>query len=478
MTIKTTTRLAPLLLLLLWGCTLHPQQTSFSEEQLVTAIKTILAEPPLKQCNVGMNIVRIKDKHVLFARNQNKLMHPASTMKLFTTALALEHLGNQYQYTTRLATPEPEQSSLKTLYLIGTGDPSLSTNHLTDLARQLYDRGVRHIDTIICDASFLDDIHYGHGWMWDDQPYKDFAPISGLSLNQNIVEIHINKGNKPGQPVHVSTIPQTSFISINNTATTSHGTGNALAVLRDMENNQNRVMISGTLGLDNEEQIIPRNIEHPALYTGTVFMEECQKQGISVTDQPRLGITPTEAKTIARHQSVPLADLILTMNKQSQNLYAELLVKTVARKETEETGTTEQGLNLLQTLLQNWDISEQSYHFADGSGVSRYNLITPEALTNLLVHIYDDNDKRKTFIRSLPIGGNDGDLDWRMQELSQRKNVWAKTGYLRGVSTLAGFIDTSHGETLAFSIMMQHFQGTALPLLKIQDRLCEQLSYF
>jgi D-alanyl-D-alanine carboxypeptidase/D-alanyl-D-alanine-endopeptidase (penicillin-binding protein 4) len=478
---RSARTLIPLILLLLWSCTPLSKQPSTElspEKHLAARLNAILENPILDQCTVGMHVVRLSDNRILFARNQTKLMHPASTMKLFTTAFALEELGGSFQYTTSLATENTNSPQITELYLQGSGDPSLTTDDLAALAKQLQKQGIRQIDRILYDASFLDDIYYGQGWMWDDQPYKDFAPVCGLSLNKNIVEIHISPARNINQPVQVNIIPQTDFITVNNNAKTTRNSQPNLLVTRTMQNNQNTITITGTLDRQDSEQIILRNIENPALYTATVFMEECQKLGITVTSPPHPGIAPQQTAIIASHQSAPLAELILEMNKNSHNIYAELLLKTGAAHAAQETGSTEQGLNLLQNLLQSWDISEQQYHFADGSGVSRYNLVTPEALTDLLIHIYNDADHKEDFIHSLPIGGYDGDLDWRMKNFSEKKNVQAKTGYLSGVSTLAGFIETSSGETLAFSIMMQHFQGSATPFLEIQDTLCEQLSCF
>ncbi len=392
--------LALLLLLLLWSCTLQPHQKRSPEKQLVVNIKAILQNPVLEQCTVGVHIVRLSDNRILFSQNQNKLLHPASTMKLFTTALALESLGGQYHYTTSLAASQTNQSSLTELYLIGTGDPSLTTADLANLAKQLKTHEIQHIDTIICDASFLDDIHYGHGWMWDDQPYKDFAPISALSLNRNIVEMHISPHKKAGQPVDMTMVPQTSFVAVNNSAITSYDAESLLSVSRDMEHGQNTISISGTLGEQCEELVILRNIEKAPLYAGTVLMEECRKIGITVTNPPRIGKAPKDISIMASHQSATLASLILEMNKNSHNIYAELLLKTVAAHETSEPGTTEDGLTLLQELLQEWHIPPENYHFADGSGVSRYNLVTPKTLTTLLVHLYNNTSNPRCRLKA------------------------------------------------------------------------------
>jgi D-alanyl-D-alanine carboxypeptidase len=132
--------------------------------------------------------------------------------------------------------------------------------------------------------------------MWDDQPYKDFAPISGLSLNRNIVELRITPGKNKGEGVHVASLPRTSFAPIQNEAITTSDIQQALFVMRDWRNKQNTITVSGQVPLASAEQTFLRNIASPALYAGTVFMEECLKLGITVANKPTLG----------QHQPTPL----------------------------------------------------------------------------------------------------------------------------------------------------------------------------
>jgi D-alanyl-D-alanine carboxypeptidase/D-alanyl-D-alanine-endopeptidase (penicillin-binding protein 4) len=450
-----------------------PKKWPPTTPQITTKLETLLDTPALAQSTVGLHIVNLGTGETVFSHNAGKLFHPASTTKLFTSAVVLHYLGAEYRFATRVATTQPAQSHIAKLYLIGSGDPSLVTEDLTDLARQIHAMGIRYIDTIICDATLFDAVQYGNGWMWDDQPYKDFAPICALSVNRNVVEIQITP-QKNGQPVENRVHPQTGFINIHNFAV-SRGRNGVLSVTRDLQNGQNTITISGNLGRQQGTKTILRNIEQPALYAGTLLMEECQKRGIEVTNPPIHGQTPENTETIALHQSLPMHALLTEMNKDSVNIYAELLLKTAAWQQTSAQGTTDAGLLLMNELLEEWNISTKTYSFADGSGISRYNLVTPETLTSLLQHVYS-SATADTFINSLPIGGYDGDLDWRMEPLSEKQNVHAKTGYLRGVSTLAGFINTDSGDTLAFTIMVQHFNGSAAPILEFQDKVCEQLS--
>lgn len=475
-----TVILSGILLAFINGCTPQRPQTSPNPlpQTLAQNITTIITAPPLKQAIVGISIIRLKDQQPLFSHNENKLLHPASTTKLFTSALALEYLGAQYIYSTDIAIPSPPTiaatTTIDTIYLIGSGDPSLTTEDIQNLAEQLHDQGIRRIDRIIADASIFDTIPYGQGWMWDDRFYKDFAPISGLSVNRNCIEIRVRPSRKIGQPLHITTEPETSFITIFNQGNTA-AAGLPLKVQRN-EHQPNQLTLSGSLARRDQERHLTRAIDNPPLYAGTLLMETCQRLGIQVTHRPETGTTPQGATIIARHQSSALREIIRAMNKDSINLYAEQILKTVAHEETGETGSSKQAIQLLKELLQTWKIPEKNFIFADGSGVSRYNLVTPKTLTDLLVHLYRDQQKKAPLINSLAIGGHDGDLNWRMQNLAKKRNIHAKTGYLRGVSTLAGYIDTESGETLAFAIMVQHFKESATDILEIQDRICEILS--
>ena len=455
------------------------------KKELHKRIEEILTEAELKSSTVGIKVMRLSDKAVLYQHNAEKIFHPASTMKLFTAAAALRSLGPAFRFATELARHEDValgQTLNGDIFLIGSGDPSLVTEDLAGLAVQLYSQGVRTIrGNIVCDDSFLDDIHYGAGWMWDDQPYKDFAPIGALSVNRNTVEIFVSPGAEKGALATARLLPATRYVQLNNEAltqeqdTAAEGQDAPLTVLRRWQKQSNCIDVRGAVQLGSGEKRYERNIYGPTLYTGNLFFEECEKVGIRLTGRVVRGKAPENVTVIASHHSAELAALIMEMNKQSHNLYAELFLKVVGAWMQEKPGTAQKGIEVLAEMMTGWGVSEDTFRFADGSGVSRYGLVSPDTLLRLLEKMYDDFAIRHEFVASLPIAGVDGSLKERMQTLPAQGVVHAKTGSLSGVSALAGFTESSDNEELAFVVMMEHFIGPAHFHLAAQDRICDIL---
>ncbi len=464
--------------------TFSEAESVIGRENLQDRIGNIIGDPLLASSTIGIKVIRLRDKTVLYEHNAAKLFHPASTMKLFTAAAALKYLGPEFRYVTRLASQPQVQIGHAVsgdIFLVGAGDPSLSSADLAGLAAQLHSLGVRTISgNIVCDDSFLDDIPYGAGWMWDDQPYKDFAPIGALSVNRNTVDIFVSPGAQKGDLVKARVLPATRYVQLNNEAITGGqgldgGDAEPLTVLRRWQEQSNRIDVRGFMELGSGEKKYERNIYGPTLYSGNLFLEECEKVGIRLDGRVVRGQAPEDATTIAVHQSAELAALLMEMNKESHNLYAELMLKEVGAHMQEAPGTGQKGIEVLREMVADWGASEDTFRFADGSGVSRYGLVSPDTLTTLLGKMYDDFAIRHEFVASLPIAGVDGSLKDRMHDLAAQGVVHAKTGSLSGVAALAGFAQSRDEEELAFVIMMEHFVGSARSYLVAQDRICDIL---
>ncbi len=457
-------------------------------DELQDEINKILTAEAFENSTVGIKIVRLRDKAVLFEQNAGKLFHPASTMKLFTTAAALKHLGSDYRFGTSLAVlPGTIVNGVVAgnIFLIGTGDPSLTTGDLYEIAATLHSRGIREVTgDLICDETLFDSLYYGKGWMWDDQPYKDFAPISALSVNRNTIEFFVAPGLVKGDPAVVRYLPATNYIKVNNESKTIGNEFNGsnmddpLTVLRRWQVPENIMDIRGTILLKSKERRYERNIVDSAIYTGTLLKEELRRAGIVISGDVILGEAPPTVEPVVTHESGQVSELIVTMNKMSHNLYAELMLKAVGGSLKERPGSAEKGLDVIMETITDWGGDPSSVRFADGSGVSRYGLVSSHSLTTLLEEVYDDFSIRHEFIASLPVAGVDGSLKYRQLGLSSQRIVHAKTGSMSGVSSLAGYAQSYDGETLAFAIMMEHFIGSAKSFREGQDQICDILCRF
>ena len=215
-----------------------------------------------------------------------------------------------------------------------------------------------------------------------------------------------------------------------------------------------------------------------ALACGYLLKNELIEKGIEVTGNVVPGTVPLEARPIARHLSPPLANIIKLMNKPSDNWIAELLFKTIGAEVMGEPGTWQKGRDAISEFLEEI-IGELPVHrFVDGSGLSRYNLLNAELLTQLLVYMYHNFELMPEYLASLPIAGVDGTLSNRMQGMYAEKALRAKTGTLNGVSALAGYTVTADDEVFAFGILISHYVGSATPARDIQDQIGNYLTGF
>ena len=376
-------------------------------EKLHTDIDTVLQETLFTTANIGIKVVGVETGEVIYEKNPLKLHHPASTTKLFTAATALARLGADYRFETTLyVDAEADTQVVGDIYFKGRADPVLQPQDIVKLVDTLLETGVESIEgDIVVDATYLDTVREGPGWMWDDRPLR----ISALSIRQIEPE--------PGT-------------------------------------------------------------RSRALACGYLLKNELVEKGIEVIGDVVPGTVPLDARTVAKHLSPPLADIIKLMNKPSDNWIAEFLFKAIGAEVMGEPGTWQKGRDTVNEFLEEITGEPPAHRFVDGSGLSRYNLLNAELLTKLLVYMYQNFELMPEYLASLPIAGVDGTLINRMQGVSAENVLRAKTGTLSGVSALAGYTTTADDEVVAFGILISHYVGSATSARDIQDQIGGYLTRF
>lgn len=463
-----------------------PPEHSKSVLAFRDAIDRVLEDSLLRQTRTGIKIVSMTNGEILYARNNQQLFHPASNMKLLTTATALKRLGTNFKFKTRLLNDSialQDSSIAGDLYLKGFGDPELTTADLHRMVMELKDRGIRRISgNIICDDSYMDDLYWGTGWMWDDVSSEDFAAISALTVNDNCVVVRVKPGAKPGDSLIVSLEPPTAYVKIENLGITINSLDTlkrkAFKVERKWKKPENTIMVRGGLYAGEEERIYKIDILGAELYTGTLLKELLEEEKIIVDGRVEKGAAPDTSVVLAEHYSDPLALIIYRTNKISDNLSAELIMKTLGAEIIGPPGTAKKGLSVIRRFIAETGVDSSTYKLADGSGVSRYNVITPDLIIQLLKAMHKDFGIQAEFKSSLPIAGVDGTLQRRMKDSPAEKMLRAKTGTLRGVSALSGYTATADGEIVAFSMIMEHFVMSASKIRKVQDKIGELITSF
>ncbi len=445
-------------------------------QNLEVKIDSLLASPLFNETQAAVKIASLTKNRVIYDRNSDLLLNPASNMKLLTTATALTILRPNFTFKTCLLTDSAtvhDSVVSGDLYLKGGGDPDLIVEDLQDLIDQLQVDGIVHITgNLVADASALDSLPRGKGWMWDDDPDDYAAHLSALTLDDNCVNVIAKPSDEIPDRVKIFIFPQTDYVSVENNGVTgdSSQTGN-LKISRKWMTCQNVITVQDTLPANAPPYQITLNIEDPTLYAATLFNEILKKNGIKIDGRILKGTSPCSAETLAAHYSKPLRDVVENTNKISDNLSAELLLKTVGAVTQGPPGTAPKGLQAVRQFLQKTGTDSTSYYVVDGSGVSRYDVINANLIVRLLRYMYNDFTVSSEYLTSLPIAGVDGTIQNRMVGTAAQGKLRAKTGSLQGVSSLSGYVLTQDGDVLAFSILMQNFVGSATPYRTAQDSI-------
>lgn len=457
-----------ILFILLISCSTHPRLFSNNGSLILKKkINKLIVESDLG-ATMGISVVSLKTGKPIYELNSERLLLPASNNKLFTCAAALDFLGKDFFFFTNVLTQN------NNTILQGGGDPDLSIKDLDSLAYVVSKR-IDIIDTLFLDDTFLDSVYFGNGWMWDEGPWWYAAPVSALSVNDNCIDFYVQPG-KEGQNAIINYFPNTRYISLKNHSSTVKKDINLkkLKIDRDWSAKKNDFTVTGEIFYKKKLDTLRRNIHDPTMFTGTLFKEMLENYGTKVNYILKKKVI-RNVDTLATHKSLPLINSALNLMNESDNLTAELFVKTIGRHSVTQ-GNWNSGLDSVKSLLASSALIDTSQmRIADGSGVSRYNLTSAKQLTSFLVWVYKSQYKND-FISTLPGGGKrNGTLERRLKK--EGKYVKAKTGGLSGVSNLSGYVFSQQYGPVAFSLLMSGYRGSSQPYRNLQDAIIKQLIY-
>jgi serine-type D-Ala-D-Ala carboxypeptidase/endopeptidase (penicillin-binding protein 4) len=400
----------------------------------------------------GALVVSLTKGDTLFAQNADGQMAPASTMKMYTSAIALDRFGPDYVF----KTPVLRDGAIGTdgtlagnIYLRGVGDPSMSSRFwkgdtpMDALARQVAQAGVKHISgDVIGDATAFDQQLIPDGWKRSYLGAAYAARVSALSLNENLVWVVVNPDGT------ATTDPLTTTIPVHSTVKVTGGSGGRVSASRQADGS---LLVRGTIGSRSAPRRYSLVVDDPALFTTGALRAALEKAGIRIDGTTRLGQTPATATQIAAVASPPLGQIIGEMNRESINIVAELLFRSAAATPT-QVGSAETGLSTLRRFFsEKVHASADLITVSDGSGLSELDRITPRTMVELLGYAHA-SDWSSVFHASLPVEGESGTLR-RRTGTPARGNLHAKTGTTNTVASLGGFVTARNGEVLAFSFI-------------------------
>ncbi len=455
-----------LILIILSSCA-SLQQASIANS---TQIDNLLIKDIFNTAQAGISIYDLTENKLLYRHNPELLFRPASNQKILTTAAAYLFLGEDYNFSTSVYhSGEIKDSILHgNIFFKGNFDPAFTIKNLDSLVKQIKNFGVKEVvGNLYADISAMDSLYWGKGWMWDD----DIPYISPLTINGNTIKI-IARPGEIGTPANIKMIPQTGYCKVKNFSLTVQSGAETLFAAREL-NNGNVFDLKGNLPVSSEPDTLSLVIINANQYFLNLTKESFIRNGISFHGNIDTLSLPIESKKIfsIEHNIMPV---IVQTNKVSDNLYAELILRALASKYFGRHATAQNGIAMIDSLISLAGLKAKDYRLVDGSGLSFYNLVSPQLILNVLKYVYYQQPKIfQRLYDSFPISGIDGTLSNRMKNTNVARKVHAKTGGLSGVSTLSGYIQSKNNHIIAFSIMIQNYVGSAERARQIQDSLCE-----
>ena len=468
-----------------------PPPSSTRVLELQRTIDVLLADPALELGTWGILVKSLSRDDTLYALNQRKMLMPASTLKVVTLAAAADRLGWDYTYQTRVFTIGTIEAGVLNgdLLIVGSGDPSLddwdgaATNLFDRWAALLKEQGIRTIaGRVVGDDNAFDDAGLGAGWAWDDLGASYATSVGALQYNENTARVIVGPGSAPGDPASVATQPEAAQLTLRNLVRTVPAGAPASLQIRLLPLTS-MLELRGAVQMDTTPFARNTSVPNPTLYFANAVRLALTRNGIEVAG-PAMDIddlsdspNPANGRLVTEESSARLAQLATTMMKLSQNLYAETLLKTLGAR-AHGVGSSEEGCSVVRTTLEAWRIPTSDVLMVDGSGLSRYNLITPDALVGTLSHVYHDDRIRGSFVETLPLAGVDGTLADRMKGTAAAGNARAKTGSFSNARAIAGYVRTANDEPLAFAILANNYGVEPAVIDRASDALVAALAQF
>lgn len=466
------------------------------QQELQNDIRAIVDNPDFSNAFIGICVQSLENGDYLYRRNDTKNFIPASLQKILTTSAALEYLGKDFRYKTKLYLDGNLSSNGEfkgNLIIKGAGDPTFNeyfyenpAEIIEEFISKLDSTGIRAIrGNIIGDDYYFDEQYYAPGWAWDDFIYSYSPQVNSISIYDNKIDLTIIPADSIGKPARILIYPDNSYIQvINNIKTVSIAQTTQIEPVR--EQNTNIIELKGNIPIDTSKQKenlkISVTIDNPTLFFLNLFKDALNRHQLrfrgalfDISDWNET-IDYSSLNPLFIHESHPLSDIIYLTNKVSHNLSADMLLKNIA-KITTGTGSFAKGIEQVKKFISTKGINPENISIVDGSGLSRYNLISPNYIVTLLSAMHH-SEMRAIFLNSFAVPGGLGTLGNRLTGSLAEKSVKAKTGTMNNVSNICGYITTRDREALAFCIMLNNFTVPQSLARNLQDLICMRLASF
>lgn len=441
--------------------------TNFTEE-----VEKILARPALADADIGIDVRVLDSGSEIYKHQKNEPLTPASNQKLLISTVAFSTLGSEFTYDTTLfgSSAVGEDGVLDgDLWIVGSGDPSLTSERLAALAGDLVaDTGLKKITgKVYGDGTVFDDKVLGEGWSDDDLSFYYSPEIAGLNCDLNVISITVapgeNEGDEPVIKVNGLSMEEEKYVEIESTVETI-GEGGSAGVDFERRKDTNTIDLSGSVPVGSDAVSVTVTIHEPISFTAYRLALALADAGVEVSTEPtESGPVPENANQLASSTSEPLSVLLSLFLKPSDNLYGEVFLKTLSREANpSEPASAASGAEVVKAFLDDEGIDSSGVKTVDGSGLSPHNTLTARFVGDLLIRNKKafSAEEWETYFNALPIGGVDGTIADRFTDSPAKGHVHAKTGTLTGVSALSGYLEAGDGTDYVFSILMNGFEDS------------------
>lgn len=461
----------------------------FSQQNFEKAVQQLLEKPEYKNASVGIQIVNLNSGESIYGLNNETLLVPASVMKLVTSAAALELLGSDYRFKTKVGyegTITKNKTLNGNLILIGGGDPALGSEYFKDNYSEYYflDNWVQKIKAagiqkvngdIILDGSIYDSEKVPDTWIWGDIGNYYGAGSNAFTVYDNMFRITFKSPQKAGQQTEIiATSPKIEGMEITNEVVSSdinsdeaYIFGSPLDKIRT---------IRGTIPKNRSAFTIKGAVHQPQELLARDLLSQLAKEGIFISGEIRFQKTDiNNFKSIYIQESPTLAEIAKVLNHESVNLFAEHLVRQIAAEKT-GVGSRVKGIEIIKEFWNSKGIQSETFFMEDGSGLSHFNAISASHLTSVLNYMFNQSENKEVFYNSLPAAGS-GTISGFRTEYFPGNTLKAKSGSMTLVRCYAGYLELDSGNKVAFSIMVNHFSGSHSKLINEIENLLYQLKH-
>lgn len=453
----------------------------YGKQSLIAEINRIVQNIDSK-ASVGIHVKSMKYGDTLYTKNEQRIFTPASIVKILTAEAALLYLGPEYKFPTTLLTDAKTTDNgiiNGNLYLVQSGDPTLTYYDLTDLMVTLKSQQIQGVTgNVYIDNTAYDQENYGPGWNADDKPYCWSAPINASIINRNCVSFKVAPGKTVGQPAYIIPSPRYYYGNIQNSVMTKQAKAKSCYVQMN-SNIGAEISIGGCMPKGRQPWGISTVITDVMQYNKSLIQSLFKRYGIHVKGTIDAGAAQHNLSTIAVHHSKPLHVMINEMLKKSENVIAGTLFKKMGEFYSRQPGSWANGGEAVkQILAKKAGLDPSELVIADGSGLSVNNRVKPSQMMQVLDFAYHHYGTNYEFISSLPIAGRDGTLKNRLRNVARK--VRAKTGTLggSGVVSLAGYAVSKDKEPLAFVIIVNGQNGNAWRYREVEDQIVTALTNY